>query len=180
MLLIALIQSCTVEKRLYNRGFHVEWKKRFKKNDHSIVTEKKLVKSEGIKEEFVSEGYIIEHSPEQASDSLQIRNPGKQIGQPAHDQSMEVKKEPPFSFSKQSKTEKKVPGYKRLLKASRGGFLRSVFAVLLIILILPLFFLVIFSSGVSLDLILLWLFGILMVALIIFFIVRMILTAVRY
>lgn len=31
-LAVLFVTSCTVEKRLYNKGFHVEWKKKYKKN----------------------------------------------------------------------------------------------------------------------------------------------------
>jgi len=42
---LLFISSCTVENRLYNRGFHVEWNKKIKSNDNSIAS-KEIIQTE--------------------------------------------------------------------------------------------------------------------------------------
>lgn len=174
--LIVLTQSCTLEKRLYNRGFHLEWKKRFHARDSDILQSNE-VSAEEVKNEHVT--YQAKpNSPHQ--DSVIIQRLPDVIDLETPKPHLKKAKKHAFSFTKTSTVKKVVHRSNNPPNSNLGRFLRSVFVVLLICVILPSFFFLLFASGISLDIILSWLIVILLAALIAFFIVRIILTAIRY
>jgi len=68
-LILIFFTSCSIEKRLYGRGYHVTWHKRYSKTKGN-EKEKKLEPVETAEEESVDSLEVVPENP--AADSLQL------------------------------------------------------------------------------------------------------------
>ncbi len=70
---LCIITSCSVEKRLYNKGFHVEWRKKYKTNNGSNENESRSFnRNEALNANIISESEKIEFKNQEANNLMKF------------------------------------------------------------------------------------------------------------
>ncbi len=127
-----LFVRCTLEKRLYNRGFHVEWNKKIHQRTEKLTAEKK--KTDQIK--FTAKAYSQNDSVIEIQERIVPSEDSPELAFNIHNVSRkETEKDTYSSFDKQTRTKlsKKVESDETKVPANKKALIFALVFTLVII-----------------------------------------------
>lgn len=165
---ILLLGSCTIEKRLYNRGWHVEFHQKIK-SGKELVAEKNVMVSDSIAETSLLTGYSIplpESEKEQTfakepiEAQLRVQKIDNQEEELVNENSVEGIKQTPFLSKNKALIAQKIKPKTWSRSAKRTS---TVVVTVLLVFALIMFFSLLFIINSSVDLAALFALGFFMV-----------------
>ena len=145
LVLVSILGSCTIQKRVFNNGYHVEWKRKFKQSAEPTVSDEKMddASSRGNQQEIGHEA-IEETILKQDTINQQIIDGAEQVTTAQSDRVINAESENEERVGALSH-EKKITSFKPFWYRAYGGD-RSGAKALVIIIIFAILFLLIYAA----------------------------------